>query len=359
MKKLPVLLTVFAIVFACGCDAKIDKSPDNSTAVNIADIKFDYPDQIKYVEGGTCTLTVFKCGVCFYACEDGRQEWAELYSAPLEMEEGEFVRIDAEYDLAYGGVAGYRGNKRVKKINDEKSLTFDDVVDMRIISLYDKTESTFSGLRLIKQDNKNYLLCRDPLLKYRLYDDKMNLLCTYDTSMACAAVLDDDADNTIEYGSRTSLPFYVMRMGDVYYAYSGHYGFNKWTPLLDMNFENKPLGFELKDGGTIKISNAKIYKINGGKENYVNAPMFEEAENFEDVNYSVINEKASVCRWEQCTSYENGDLYRYMFSGEEYLIFYLDGRFHVYYEKGCDPATDAYLGVFDKPEDVDALIGRV
>ena len=357
MKKLTVLMAVFVIVFACGCSGKNDKTPGVSTTDNTVKIKFDYPDQIKYVEGGSCSLTVFRCGACYYACEDGQQSWAQLYSVPFELEDGEFIRVDAEYNLAYGGVSGFMGNKRVKKVSNEKELTFNDVVDMRLIPLYDSSESSFSGLRLVKYNDNNYLMCRDPLLKYRLYDDNMNLLCTYDTSMACAAVLDDSADNTIDYGSRSSVPFYVMRMGDVYYAYSGYDGFNKWTPLLDMNFENKPLGFELNDGQTIKIGNARVYKINGGKDNYVNAPMFEETDRIEDINYSTINSKASVCRWEQCTSYENGDLYRYMFSGEEYLIFYIDDRFYVYYEKGCDPSTDAFLGAFDLPEEVNNVIG--
>ncbi len=363
MKKILVLLTSAVILLGCGCSFKPSQTQDPSAGQSASDtgagqIHFDYPDQLVNTDGGSASMTIYKCGACFYACDDGQQVWSALYSAPLEMDEGEFIHVDAEYELVYGGVAGYMGSKHVKKVSNEKELTLNEVADLRIIPLYDKDESTFAGLRLIIKDGKNYLMCRDPLLKYRLYDDNANLLCTGDASMTCAAYLEDGSDKTIDYGSSSQLPFYVMKIDGIYYAYSPYDGFNNWTPLLNMDLENTPVGFDLDDGETIKIGGSRVYKVNGGKENYVNAPMFEQTERLTEINYSVLNSEASAGHWEECPPYENGDLYRYMYSSEEYLIFRLDDRFYVFFEKNCNTDTDEFLGIFDKPEDVDAAIGR-
>jgi hypothetical protein len=176
--------------------------------------------------------------------------------------------------------------------------------------------------------------------------------------MACAAYLEYGEDQDIIYGSVSYPSCWVMRIGDVYYAYSRNGGNNKWTPLLNKQFENKPIGFELTDGQAMKVDTTTMYLVNSTKYGYVNAPMFETMKDFYQINYDTIINETCRMHWEEASSYENGILYQYSYGLDQYLIFYLDDRFYVYHENYCDINTDEFIGVFMSAEEVNVGVGR-
>ena len=370
MKKLLTFTLALTVMFGCACSMTAkpsgnrrgpvsDTDEADETDVVVEDIHFDYPDQIVTKPGGTAGMTVYKCGILYYACVDGNTSWAELYnSLPIELEEGTFVHVEADYDLKYGGIDHYWGTMSIKEVRDEYFLTLDEVADYHMIEPYDPDISTFDGPRLLEKDGRNYLLCRDPMRQYRLYDDNANLLCKYDTSMACAAYLEYGEDQDIIYGSVSYPSCWVMRIGDVYYAYSRNGGNSKWTPLLNKQFENKPIGFELTDGQAMKVDSTTMYLVNSPKYGYVNAPMFETMEDFYQINYDTIINETCRMHWEEASSYENGILYQYFYGLDQYLIFYLDDRFYVYHENYCDINTDEFIGVFMSADEVNEGVGR-
>ena len=384
MKRLMVSVLAAAVLFGTACsfdtggtgggsggdssedqtDQSVQTDSTNSTTfvIETSDIEFYYPDQLMFVEAGTLCMTIYRCGNGYYACVDGERAWKSLYGEPpIELEDCQFIHVEADIDLVYGGVKGFWGNPLIREVRDERYLTLDEVADCRILDLYDPEEATFTGARLIVKDGKNYLICRGTNNQYRLYDSDGNLLCAYDTSMAAAAYLDDDADHTIEYSSAVSLPCYIVRIDGVYYAYFNHVGMNTWKPLLNMHFENKPYGFELEDGQVMSVRTARVYVVNGGKAGYVDVPMFENMSHYERVIYSSVNGRAAAYHWEETVmngiAYENGDMYQYYYGLDEYMIFYLDGEFYVYHEYYSDLDSQVFVGKYATPEEVTEAIG--
>ena len=362
MKKILVLILALAVLLSCACNKKASETTDDDssdTDNSSIEIEFDYPDQLKYIDGGTASMTIYKCGACYYACVDGTQVWTDLCGEPpVVIEDAEFIHVEADYNLAYGGIAGYWGTMHITKVRDERVLSLNEVVDCRMLALYDPSEGGFTGARLIVKDGKNYMICRDPLRKYRIYDEDANPLCTYDTAMAAAAYLDEGNNQAVEYSSPTNIPYLVIRIGDIYYAYSRYSGTSTWTPLLNMQFENKPVGFELEDSQAMKIKSSRVYIVNGGDEGYVNAPMFENAKDFSRITYADVNADGANNRWEITDSYEDGKLYSYYANSVEYLIFYFDGCFYLYSETGSDLNTEVFAGKYNSPEEVDSVLGR-
>ena len=363
MRKAFVLIAALIVLFGCACSlpqetTNVTDQSTNSTT-RVTEIKFDYPDQLKYVDGGTASMTIFKCGAIYYACVDGNHSWGNLSSLPaIDLEDAEFIHVEADYDLAYGGIAGFHGNMALRKIRDERILTLDEVVDCRMIELYDSTEGTFSGLRLIRKNDNNYMICRDPMGQYRLYDDGRNLLCTCDTSMEAAGYLDEGSGNPITYGRSANFPYLIIRIGEIYYAYSRFEETRTWIPLINMEFENKPVGFELEDGQAMKVSSTRVYIVNGGEAHFINTPMFEKMDHYDRINYDqVIGDSAGI-QWEQASVYENGKLYQYSSSLDTYLIFYIEDKFYVYHENGSGMETEELVGICAEPEEVNAAIGQ-
>ena len=361
MKKVLVSVLALAVVLgsACSLNSGASATDASDSVTESTKIEFDYPDQLKFSEGGTLQMTIYRCGAVYYACVDGEKGWKQLYGEPpLELGDCEFVHLEADFDRVYGGVKGYWGNMLIQEVRDEKYLTLDEVAEYRILELFDLDEGLFSGARLIVKDGKNYLICRDPMLQYRVYDNNNNLLCTYDSVMAAAAFLDDAVDQTIEYSSRKNLTCYIIRIGNVYYSYSRYDGMNTWVPLLNLHFENKPVGFELEDGQAMYVASGYLYKVNGGQAGYVNVPMFEGMENTERALYSTLNDSASTDHWEAVSQYENGKMYQYYYGLDEYMIFYLEDEFYVYHEYSSDMESEEFTGRFSTADEVNKAIGR-
>ena len=365
MKKLLVSVLAFAVLFGCACS--LDKGSDSpweddedssDSGIYITTVQLEHPDQLQFTEGGTAGMTVYRCGACYYECTDGTKSWIKLYSNfPIELEDGQFIHVEADFELVFGGVAGYWGSKHVTAVRNERYLTLDEVADCRILELYDENVPNFYGAQLLVKDGVNYLIVKDPMLRYRLYDNEGNLLCTYDTAMAAVAYLDEDADPMIEYSSPFTGSCFVMRIDGVYYAYCRYNGLNTWTPLLNLQFENKPVGFELEDGEAMYVSQAHIYTINGGKAGYVNVPMFDVMEHYSRICYSELNSKTSEMHWEEARAYENGKMYQYFYGLDEYLIFYFDGEFYVYHEYGSELENDEFVGKYTDLDEVSVVIG--
>ena len=82
MKKLLAFTLALTVMFGCACSSAAKPSGDrpgpvsdadeaDDTDVVVEDIHFDYPDQIVTKPGGTAGMTVYKCGILYYACVDG------------------------------------------------------------------------------------------------------------------------------------------------------------------------------------------------------------------------------------------------------------------------------------------------
>ena len=188
MKKfllLPVFILGFSILFV-GCkkeeaDPVVRTSGETSVTSQVPVVEQDlgdYPDKLEIVDGDTETVTIFKCGTVYYGCVDGTQSWEEYASAPLDLDDGSFAHAKVDYKLLYGGIVGYVGTKQITSVSDVTELLTDDVLAGNSIMDYDESEGHFSGPRLIEKDGKNYIICRDNLLQYRLYDESGQLLCT-------------------------------------------------------------------------------------------------------------------------------------------------------------------------------------
>ena len=102
MKKLLAFTLALTVMFGCACSSAAKPSGDrpgpvsdaDDTDVVVEDIHFDYPDQIVTKPGGTAGMTVYKCGILYYACVDGNNSWTDLYnSLPIELEEGTLPRL--------------------------------------------------------------------------------------------------------------------------------------------------------------------------------------------------------------------------------------------------------------------------
>lgn len=362
MKKELVLTLALVTLLGSSCSLSGEGSGTGTEIYNsdttATVVQLDYPDQMKFTEGGTDNMTIYKCGNCYYV-STGEQSWAQVYGTPpVNIEDAEFIYVEADYDLVYGGIKGYWGNKHITEVRNERKLTIDDVVDSRMVALYDREDSSFFGPRLYVKDGINYLIFRDSMHQYRLYDSSGNLLCTYDSSMAVVSYLEDGPDNVMDYGSPANNPYAIFRIGDVYYAYSWYDGINKWTPLLNMNFENKPVGFELEDGQGMQVNSSCVYIINDVNGNYVNTPMFERMDNYFSVNYSELEGEVHAKRWEQGPRYEDGSLYSYWSGLDLYLIFYVEGTHFIYCESNSEADTARYVGQYKTADEVNAALGR-
>lgn len=345
MKKIIIWLAAFAMLFGSACNININNSKT-------------YPDQLSYAKGSTEYMTIFKCGALYYGCPDGSSSWEKLVDASVtNVGDDEFIYGEVDYELVYGGIAGYRGNKTIKKIKNVMNYKLDEVIDSGSILPYDENDFDFQGLRYAEVNGDYYLIVRDGLGKYRVYNKDCVQLGEYDSGMSAAGSLGIGKEPEAEVGSSANLPFYVIKINDVYYAYSSHVGYDSWVPLLNMDFENEPIGFTLEDGQAMKVSSTRVYQVNGGEGNYVDAPMFEKMENTERVGYDVLNMSASRNHWEDRVPHINKKLYQYSFGEDEYLIFYLDSQFVVYHQKGSNIDNIEYVGSFGSADEVNEILG--
>ena len=111
MKKVLCLAASLVVLFGCACSfpsspttemtEKADEADDTDVTDSSSDsdnsfsidkpsgIKFDYPDQLVFQNGGTASMTIYRCGVRYYACVDGNHSWGQLYGTPpVSIEEG-------------------------------------------------------------------------------------------------------------------------------------------------------------------------------------------------------------------------------------------------------------------------------
>ena len=81
-------------------------------------------------------------------------------------------------------------------------------------------------------------------------------------------------------------------------------------------------------------------------------------EGIEKCSLDALSMGTTVDHWEDGPVTEEGELMEYRAS--EYLIFYLNGQFHVYKEHrpGDEQEGDVYIGSFDTEEETNQAMGK-
>ena len=149
---------------------------------------------------------------------------------------------------------------------------------------------------------------------------------------------------------------YVFRCGDKYLVYIGSilFGDNgNWIEYLNEDFENQPKDFTLKDGEAILLKNASLYKVNGGDENYINAPMIMSYDSSESIILSTLTLNVTMEHWEE--NPEISDYQTVQYGGGDTMIVYLDGKYHLY-KMDYEDFETKLIGVYDTVEEVNDSI---
>lgn len=358
MKKITsALLAVIFLFTVSACSSKTENSTPPS-------VKPQMDDDLQIEEGGTAGMTLFKCDNTLSACTDiGEKFWDDViigFKGFDELKDGAFIHVDAKYKLYSGGYAGYIDDMYIYEISNEKMLSPNEVISQGLIPPYDSSEEYVRGPHLIVKKGKNYIICPD-LPNYRLYNDKEEFLWESDNYRACANYIEDDSERPVLYTDSIHNSYWVVRIGDIYYAHCANNGLHKgWKVLLNRQFENKPIGFDLEDGQVMKVGSTLGSIINGGEKNYVNVPMFEYMDQYNRERYAALNYDCSKDHWDNVSSYEDGCSYQYYTNADstEYVIFCLEGRFHVYCANSSEIKNERLLGVFNTSEEVDKALGR-
>lgn len=304
-------------------------------------------------------MTVFRCGNNFPAYMEKEKKWSGLESVPasFELNDGEFADITADIEKMYGGLAGHTGAPQATKIKESKPVTVEEMLKRGIIENYDPARYSFWGLRVLKTKQGVYIAARNRDSVYRLYKDG-KFVGSYKTifELEKAAGLNALNDTTVTMNRAGKLPFYVMRLGKIYYAYASHIGLNKWAPILNKAFKNDPIYFSLEDGELAKLQTTAL-AVNGGKKKYDNAPMFvDSVDHFEKIRYETLALDLRMDHWEQSPPQKEAEFRQYNYNGEQYLIVYLGKKYWVY--KDYPGNKNLLIGRFSKVSDVDKALKR-
>jgi hypothetical protein len=353
MKRRVFLTVLMGMVLLAGCTRVSNpaggKHPTTGEAVNPDQLYYDYEDNVDF--------TIFRAGDAYLMCEDGQNGWSglegDVQSQGLNLGDFDFAHVTADMTYLDGGEAGYMNAPMIRKVHNSFSVSFADVLNKGLIEEYDPEEVYFAGPRLYETDDCKYCVVFADYKEYRVYKDG-GYIGSYETSYEAEGAIGlHKVDNAADFERLPKLDLYVFRCGDTYLAYCKYYGLSQWTPLLDENYENCPSGFTLDDGEFICLHQADVMKVSGGKAGYVNAPMIMNPGSIEECRYDTPALMGSVIHWEERQKIEEGDLMEYHVS--EYLIFYLDGKYHVYAEN--ETKHQELVGVYDTEEEVNAALG--
>lgn len=283
-------------------------------------------------------ILLFRCNKTFIAYKENEKKWIGLYTPPkdIHLEDGEFADITADVEKVYGGIVGFSGELYLSKIKSSHAVSFEELVNRGEIADYDPVQYRFGGARVIR--TKKGLYCVGSTHgKYQLYKDG-KILGIYNTALEVenATGLHVLKDPSVKLEQVYKKNFYVFRIGKTYFAYSNHGNFNNWTPMLNKDFGNKLDYFTLNDGETATFESQAI-KVNGGKKNYVNAPMFVDSiYKYRTVSYHAMTMNLHTKNWEESVPQENAEIRRYQGKTGLYLIVYLDKKYWVYREDFTD-----------------------
>ena len=301
-------------------------------------------------------------GDTYLILEDGKTTWASLATgvpSEIDLEDLEFGTCNADMVYLSGGIAGYAHAPTIEKVNGFQEIAYTDVEKMGIIPEYDPKADYFSGPRLMTTDKGTFCAVYAGYRNYRLYKDGRftgSYDNAYEMQMAMGLVSEGPKDASFEQIHKVDL--YVFRCGEEYLAYSHYEGLNWWTPILTEDYKNEPSDFTLENGEVAYLTNAKVVKVNSEDGQYVNAPMILDYENVEKRSLDALSMGSSPDHWEDGPVEKEGEMMEYHAS--EYLIFYLNGQFHVYKEwrPGDGEEGDVYIGSFDTVKETDQAMGR-
>ena len=341
-KKSMIVAVLFALMFCSACSLRIRSSK---------------VDQLYTKSEKNVTGTVFCAGDKFVLCVEGENVWKLVESDASEtlkneMDDFDFAKIDADITWLDGGVAGFMHVPQIDKVNSLVPITFEECDKNEILATYDPDEEYFSGPHIYRDGNDIYVVIYLRYKDYRVYKNG-SFIGEYETALEVKGTLGvAEYDETAQYESIHNVPLYVFCMDGVYLGYGRYMGLNQWAPILDKNFENALATVTLNDGELLYIEDADIEIINGGEKGYSNTVLIEKFTKSEIIGYDILNKD----HWEEglakedyaCAEYDCG----------RYMIFYLDGQYHVYHDDMTVDEEDHFIGVFNSEEQVDEAMGR-
>ena len=319
-------------------------------------------DELFYDSADGVDFIIGRFGDTYLICEDGNSTWSALASgapAEIQLNDMEFGSCNADMVYLDGGIAGYIHAPTIDKVNRFQMIPYSDVEQKRLFPKYDPKVDYFSGPRLWNTADGTYCVVYENYGDYRLYKDGKFVNSyenAYEMQVEMGLVSEGPEDATFEQIHKINL--YVFRCGEEYLAYSRYEGLDNWTPMLNEYYENVPLDFALENGEAVYLTNARVVKVTTKDWQYLNTPMILDYEGIEKCSLDALSMGTTVDHWEDGPVTEEGELMEYRAS--EYLIFYLNGQFHVYKEHrpGDEQEGDVYIGSFDTEEETNQAMGK-
>jgi hypothetical protein len=343
MKKFDLKKIVFLVVALMLTIVSVVQSED----------ELSYGDVEKNVN-----MILFRNGKHYFAYTEDNK-WIgidHVDTSAVDLDDGGIASVNVDFVRLYGGIVGHEGTPSITAIRDPQAISFDELVGSSKIADYDPEKYIFFGPRLIKTKNATYCVTRYKYGDYRLYKDGQ-FLGSYKTSLEFehATGFNTLKDPNVKLEQTGKLTYYVICIEGTYYAYSRYEGFHKWTPILNRDFGNKPDGFTLKEGEVAKLSTRAI-KVNGGKGNYANTPMFNTpVSDFKKLSYDVLLQDFHPKHWHETDPQNDAELWQHQDNGDEYLIFKLKGKYWVFHEKIAEK-TRGLVGKYNSISKVDKAI---
>lgn len=372
MKKiygLLVLLLVTALLCSCGqqtpgsqssgsSDTEGTSKASKSPSVNVLG-QVIY-DELYYHTEKNAELMVFRCGDDYFTdpwdSEETLRWWLHVEGEiPAELEampDGSFGVLKADITRLSGGIAGYCGQPEIKKVKSFSAVNVDEAVAKCGLTSYSTGETAYNEPQLCTVGDNTFIVMKSYVI--RVYLDGQ-LFGVFDTVYEAEAAmgLHDMADSTAEFKEVHSLPLYVFRCGDSYFAYC-QYNVSKgcWGYLLDSEMQNKGMGFTLEDGEAGVIDHTDFMVVNGGEEDFINAIMLTEDKEPEIIRLGTLTLHTSPGHWED-------DPQKVMYEMREYkagdtVIFLSGGKYHVYSDHGGELTL---IGVYEHSDEVDEALG--
>ena len=314
------------------------------------------------------TVTIFRSGDYYTVRfpDDTGKGWSLMnFRIPDEitLEDGEFGTLTTDVKYTYGGDQGIAFRfenvtsfERITAEEARKTVSFEDYAP----SPEERYDMYYNEVQVCHTDGNEYMLMRvhDGIHVY--LDGKP--FGVYNTPFEMEAALGlrhPIVGDDIRMDEARGVKLFVFRCGDVYLSYSTCVFLNdRWTPVLDENFNNLPMGFSLEDGEMTVIKNTDILIVNGGDGKYVNAPMLTSPAEAVKLGYYEAFRQNEVAQWTDGdnSSAKEGDFWEY--SADDYntdhFILFLDGRYLVYHDNG----KEQYLkNVYYTADEVSKALG--
>ena len=364
-KQLTITLVLMVTLLTTSCGAKkynfhqVKKVPITNTTIQEPSSEVVY-DQLYYDYEKDVEFTLFRSGDSYLLCRDNGGEvdvnWARVESEipeEIKMKDFEFLHVKADLTLLNGGVAGLANAPVISKVYEQNAMSYDEVLEKKLIKKYDRSIEYFAGPRICENNGDTYIIVYCNYQKYRVYKngkymDDFTTAYAADGAMGLAGI-----DETAEYEKVKIYKLFVFKCKDTYLVYNN----NKWTPILNEEYNNEIYNLTLKEGEMACIVNADTMLANGGKNNYENAIILRGYDNVDKCKYDIYTLYNDEQHWEansplvplenECFEYKCG----------KYLIFNLDKKFYIYMDKESETDSPTLIGTYDTKSEVDSALG--